>query len=312
MDLDAVRTFIAVADTGRFAEAADDLSITQQAVSKRVAGLERELGVRLFTRTARGAQLTTDGQAFLPHARELLAAEQRAAASVRPGQRALRVDVVGRRLGPAAALRRFHRAHPGIQLEVVALFDADAAIAAVGSGLVDASFRALTMPAWRLPDGIAAARALDEPIQLLTGPAHELAAAPAVRPAELAGHRIWMPGLVSGTEWGAYYDELAAVFELSIDVTGPEFGSEPLLDTIASTAALATLVGEQTHLVWPAGWDLRRVAVQDPTPVYPHSLIWRRDNPHPALAALRTYLGSRRPRDRETGTWTPRWAQHGR
>jgi DNA-binding transcriptional LysR family regulator len=312
MDLDAVRTFVAVADTGRFAEAADDLSITQQAVSKRVAGLERELGVRLFTRTARGAQLTTDGQAFLPHARELLAAEQRAAASVRPGQRALRVDVVGRRLGPAAALRRFHRAHPGIQLEVVALFDADAAIAAVGSGLVDASFRALTMPAWRLPDGIAATRALDEPIQLLTGPAHELAAAPAVRPAELAGHRIWMPGLVSGTEWGAYYDELAAVFELSIDVTGPEFGSEPLLDTIASTAALATLVGEQTHLVWPAGWDLRRVAVQDPTPVYPHSLIWRRDNPHPALAALRTYLGSRRPRDRETGTWTPRWAQHGR
>ena len=312
MDLDAVRTFVAVADTGRFAEAADDLSITQQAVSKRVAGLERELGVRLFTRTARGAQLTTDGQAFLPHARELLAAEQRAAASVRPGQCALRVDVVGRRLGPAATLRRFHRAHPGIQLEVVALSDADAAIAAVGSGLVDASFRALTMPAWRLPDGIAATRALDEPIQLLTGPAHELAAVPAVRPAELAGHRIWMPGLVSGTEWGAYYDELAAVFELSIDVTGPEFGSEPLLDTIASTAALATLVGEQTHFVWPAGWDLRRVAVQDPTPVYPHSLIWRRDNPHPALAALRTYLGSRRPRDRDTGTWTPRWAQHGR
>ena len=64
-----------------------------------------------------------------------------------------------------------------------------------------------------------------------------------------------MPGLVSGTEWGAYYDELAAVFGLSIDVTGPEFGSEPLLDTIASTAALATLVGEQTHLVCgpPAG-----------------------------------------------------------
>jgi len=312
MDLDAVRTFVAVADVGRFAEAADDLSITQQAVSKRVAALERELGVRLFTRTARGAQLTTDGQAFLPHARELVAAEQRAAASVRPGQRALRVDVVGRRLGPAAALRRFHRAHPGIQLEVVALFDADAAIAAVGSGLIDASFRALTMPAWRLPDGIAATRALDEPIQLLTGPAHELAAAPAVRPAELAGHRIWMPGLVSGTEWGAYYDELAAVFGLSIDVTGPEFGSEPLLDTIASTAALATLVGEQTHLVWPAGWDLRRVAVHDPTPVYPHSLIWRSDNPHPALAALRTYLGSRRPRDREAGTWTPRWAQLGR
>jgi DNA-binding transcriptional LysR family regulator len=48
VDLDAVRTFVAVADTGRFAEAADDLSITRQAVSKRVAALERDLGVRLF------------------------------------------------------------------------------------------------------------------------------------------------------------------------------------------------------------------------------------------------------------------------
>jgi DNA-binding transcriptional LysR family regulator len=43
--------------------------------------------VPLFTRTARGAQLTIDGQAFLPHARGLLQAEERAAASVRPGRR---------------------------------------------------------------------------------------------------------------------------------------------------------------------------------------------------------------------------------
>jgi hypothetical protein len=44
VDLDAVRTFVAVADTGQFSEAAVDLSITQQAVSKRVAALERDLG----------------------------------------------------------------------------------------------------------------------------------------------------------------------------------------------------------------------------------------------------------------------------
>jgi DNA-binding transcriptional LysR family regulator len=49
------------------------------------------------------------------------------------------------------------------------------------------------VPARQLPDGIEAARVLDEPVQLVTGPAHELAAARAVTPAELAGHRIWMP-----------------------------------------------------------------------------------------------------------------------
>ena len=122
MDLDAVRTFVAAADAGQFSEAATDLSITQHAVSKRIAALEKDLGVPLFTRTARGAQLTIDGQAFLPHARGLLQAEERAAASVRPGRRALRVDVIARRLGTAGLLRDFHRAHPRTELDVVTLF----------------------------------------------------------------------------------------------------------------------------------------------------------------------------------------------
>ncbi|MCD7441092.1 LysR family transcriptional regulator [Streptomyces lincolnensis] len=306
MDLDAVRTFVAAADTGRFQEAADALSITQQAVSKRVAALERDLGVRLFTRTARGARLTIDGQAFLPHARELLRAEERAAASVRPGRRALRVDVIGRRLAPADLVRAFHRAHPEIELDVVTLFDADAAFAAVRSGTIDASFRAVTLPARELPDGIAALRVYDEPLQLVTGPRHVFAGARSVRPGELAGHRIWMPGLVAGTEWATFYDDLAAAFGLTIEATGPHFGTEPLLDTVADSATVATFVGEGTRLVWPAGQDLRRIPVHDPTPVYPHSLLWRADNPHPALGALRAHLGSAR---REVGTWTPQWAR---
>ncbi|MET9474826.1 LysR family transcriptional regulator, partial [Streptomyces sp. NPDC002922] len=85
MDLDTVRTFVAAADAGQFQEAAAELAVTQQAVSKRIAALERTLGVRLFTRTARGAELTIDGQAFLPHARELLRVAERAVASVRTG-----------------------------------------------------------------------------------------------------------------------------------------------------------------------------------------------------------------------------------
>jgi DNA-binding transcriptional LysR family regulator len=308
VDLEAVRTFVAAADAGRFQDAATDLSVTQQAVSKRIAGLEKALGVRLFTRTARGAKLTVDGQAFLPHARDLLRAAARAAASVRPGRRALRVDVIGRRLAPADVVRDFHRAHPGIGLDVVTLFDADAAVAAVRSGSVDASFRAVTMPGRQLPDDVGAVRAFDEPVQLLTGPAHPLAGAGAVTPERLAGQRIWMPGIVRGTEWAAYYDDLAAAFGLTIEVTGPDFGTEPLLDTLAASDSLATFVGEQTRLSAPAGHDLRRIAVQDPAPVYPHSLVWHRDNPHPALAALRGHLRSGRFAHSAAGTWTPAWA----
>ncbi len=55
MDLATVRTFVTAAEAGQFQEAAPELAVTQQAVSKRIAALERTLGIRLFTRTPRGA-----------------------------------------------------------------------------------------------------------------------------------------------------------------------------------------------------------------------------------------------------------------
>ncbi|KUL35596.1 LysR family transcriptional regulator [Streptomyces sp. NRRL F-4489] len=310
MDINAVRTFVAVAEAGQFQKAALDLSLTQQAVSKRVGSLESGLGVRLFTRTARGADLTIDGQAFLPHARALLQAAERAAASVRPGSRPLRVDVIGRRVATAGLLRDFHRAHPGTALDVVTLFDADEAFAAIQAGTIDASFRAVTMPGRRLPDGIEATPVFDEPLQLCTGPAHELADAPAVTLSQLAGHRIWMPGNAPGTEWGAYYDDLAAAFGLTIDTIGPNFGVEALLDALADSSSLASFFGARTPLVWPVRHDLRRITVHHPTPVYPHSLVWHADNPHPGLAALRAHLATAPLNEPHPGgVWRPAWAQ---
>ncbi|WP_037861747.1 LysR family transcriptional regulator [Streptomyces sp. NRRL S-340] len=307
MDLEAVRTFVAVVDSGQFQKAAADLSITQQAVSKRVAALERDLGVRLFTRTPRGAEPTVDGQAFLPHARELLRVAERAAASVRTGRRPLRVDVINSRGAASGLMRGFHRAHPGIDLDVVMLFDIDAALAALRSGTVDASFRAVAVPGRPLPDDIESVRVLDEPLQLLTGPAHALAGARSLTVAQLAGHRIWMPGIVPGTEWAAYYDDLVAEFGLTIEASGPNFGSDALLDTVADTPALATFMGEYTRLVWPAGHGLRRIPVTGPTPVYPHSLLWHRDNPHPALTTLRAHLTAGPAGHGAAGTWVPDW-----
>ncbi|EOD68196.1 LysR family transcriptional regulator [Amycolatopsis vancoresmycina] len=297
MDLDTVRTFVTVVAAGRFQDAATDLAITQQAVSKRIAALEKALGVRLFTRTARGAVLTGDGEAFLPHARELMQAELRALASVRTAP--LRVDVIGRRLCPATLLRGFHQAHPEVALEVTTLLDT--AVAAIRDGSIDASFRAVGA----LPGDLEAQWVHDEPLHLLCGPAHPLAAAAAVTPEQLAGHRLWMPGVVPGTEWGAYYAEFATAFGLTIDAAGPNFGTEVVLDTIAESARVATLVGAGSRVWWPPGHDLRRVPIERPTPVYPHSLVWRRGNAHPGLAALRRHLTKS---ESTAGAWRPAWA----
>lgn len=309
MDLDAVRTFVAAADAGQFQEAADALSVTQQAVSKRIAALEKDLDVRLFTRTARGAQLTIDGQAFLPHARELLRIAERADASVRPGRRALRVDVVNRRVASAVLLQDFYRAHPEIELDVVTLdADADAAIAAVEAGTIDATFHAV-LPYRHLPETISTSQAVHEPHQLFVGPRHPLANTRAVTPAQLAGHRIWMPGVAARGEVAVYYDELAAAFGLTIDMVGPVFGNEAMLDEIADSSDLATLIGERSRYLWPDSYDLRRIPIRNPTLIYPLSLIWRDDNPHPALGKFRDYLGSRRTDAPGTNVWLPTWGQ---
>jgi DNA-binding transcriptional LysR family regulator len=304
MDLNGVRTFVAAAEEGRLQDAADELGISQQAVSKRIAALETELGVRLFTRTGRGVRLTDEGRSFLPHARNLLAAAHRAVAAVRPGRRALRVDVMARRLPTNAILREFHRANPEIELDVVTLTYADA-VAAVAAGTVDASF---CTPRTALPEGVHAMRAHDEPHELIVGPRHELADASFLTPKDLVGHRIWLPGIVPGSAGGDYFDELAAAFGLTVDVVGPNFGTDHMLDMISAEPGLCTLMGTGVRLVWTSGHDLRRIPLRAPTPVYPMSLIWRADNAHPGLPELCRHLDRHRRSQRLADTWTVSWA----
>ncbi|WP_328466836.1 LysR family transcriptional regulator [Streptomyces sp. NBC_00448] len=306
MDVEALRTFVAVAETGQFQAAADELGISQQAVSKRIAALERHTEVPLLVRTSRGSRLSLDGQVFLPHAKKVLVAIEQAEQAVRPGSRPLRVDVLNRRISPARAVYRFYRSHPETDLDAVTLSDENAAQAAhaVLEGTIDASFRAL--PADQVPAGISAERLLDTPLELLVGPGHPLADAPWVSPADLAGHRIWIPGIRLGTEWAAFYQAMSETFGLSIDALGPHFGDEALMDALAAPASPATLVGSGDRYLWPQNHDLRRIPLHDPTPVYPHVLLFRSGDRHPVLSALRDHLrtaGPRTPHD----VWAPDW-----
>ena len=78
MDLETLKTFVEVSRTRHFARAANNLFVTQAAVSARIAQLEEKLGTKVFTRARNNIQLTTAGHRLLPHAETMLGAWNRA------------------------------------------------------------------------------------------------------------------------------------------------------------------------------------------------------------------------------------------
>jgi DNA-binding transcriptional LysR family regulator len=304
LDMGAVRAFVAVADCRRFGDAADELGISQQAVSKRIAKLETDLGATLLHRSTAGAEPTDDGVAFLLSARALLAAADRAVDAVRARRRALRVDVLGTRLASTELVREFHE-RTGADVEILTSDGLRSAVPALIHGSVDAAFVRVVGP---LDPALVHIPALLDPLHVLVGATHPLAGRREVTMAELAGATAWMPGNTPGTEWTAWFGDLAAAFDVHIETRGPNFGFDHLLAEVARSPAALTFAGEGVRVPWHP--DLVRIPVAPPVPVYPHSLLWRRSNRHPMLPALIAHLRAGYRPPTRSDVWLPQAEQH--
>ncbi|MCP2342843.1 LysR family transcriptional regulator [Actinomadura rupiterrae] len=298
LDLGAVRTLLAVVDDGQFTVAAARLGMTQQAVSKRIARLESELGVPLLVRSRTGVAPTEAGAAFLPQARALVGLADQAVAALRADRRPLRVDALAKASAPIEIVRDFYETAE-VELDVVVSRGTVPRERALADGSIDAAFGRVTGP---LPPGIMRVPACLEPIPVMVGRRHALARRKRVALKELDGLTAWMPGNARDSEWSEFYRFLSDEVGVLIDTSGPVFGADHLMERVAGSAELITFANQTQFPGYP---DVVQIDVTDPAPAYPWSLMWHEDNRHPSLPLLIDHVRDHyRPSGTE-GFWIP-------
>jgi DNA-binding transcriptional LysR family regulator len=178
LELRHLRYCIAVAEEGSFTRAAKRLRLAQQAVSRQIADLERELGVKLFERGARGAILTPAGNAFVEGARGALGETVRAVQRARAQSASGLLRLAYSYLTPShyalvgEALARFHHSLPNMAVTLQHL-STGAQTQALRDGGIDVAFGYLP---WEETGEIVSDLLRDDPlIGVLLPAAHPLA-----------------------------------------------------------------------------------------------------------------------------------------
>jgi DNA-binding transcriptional LysR family regulator len=286
-----MRYVVAVAETRNFTRAAERCGVVQSSLSHRIAGLERELGVRLFARSSRRVELTGAGAAFLAGARECLAAADRAAADAAAAAGVVRGRLTVGVITTTAAvdvpelLQRYRARHPDVQV-LLRSGGSDELAAAIRGGDLDIAF--LGLPEGERPSGVESV-ALDHDRHVLVVPAgHRLAGASRLTLREIAEEPF--VDFVAGTPGRAQSDQAFAAAGLAREVAYETGAVELITRLIARGLGVALL---------PSAF-IRPLAADDPglalVPVAdgPHRveyLAWSRFNPSPATRAMLGVLG---------------------
>ena len=247
MDIAALKAFIAVADSGSFSLAAEQLFLTQPAISKRVSALENELETRLFDRIGRGVSLTEAGQALLPRARNILLdledsvrALSNLSGEVHGTLRFGTSHHIGlHRLPPV--LKEFVHVYPEVRLDI-RFMDSEEACLAVEHGELELAI--VTLPP-SPANVLQTEKVWDDPLAIMVARDHPLAQKrrPSLR--DLASHPVILPAT------GTYTRQIAEAAFKEVDLH---------LDIALSTNYLETI-----HMLVSVGigWSLLPVTMRD-------------------------------------------------
>lgn len=288
MSLRQMEYFVTVVEADSFTRAAEQLHVTQPALSHQIKALERHVGGPLLERMPRGVRLTAMGRAFLPHAelavRSAAQAERaaRAAAGAAGGEiHVAAVHSVAAGLLPPA-FARWRREHPGVQL-VLHEYARDA-------DLDDAMERGVADLAVGHGGDGAAARAVigEEEVVVVLPPGDALAGAGPVRLAALAG-RDWVRCAMEPVVGGRPFIDLAC--ERAGFAPRGAVRTEHTTTAVAMAAAGAGVVAVPSYAVPPG------TPAVSLTPPWRRPLhAWGRAAFSPPVAELISYVAAATPR----------------
>jgi DNA-binding transcriptional LysR family regulator len=207
LDVNRLRVLREVGRRGSFSAAAGALSYTPSAISQQIRALEREVGVGLVDRGARGATLTDAGLLLARHADEILgslaAAEDELQALLGLGRGRLRLGAFATAAAVLVprAISGFRHEHPAVEVQLIEL-DPDEATDALRANELDLAliYQFPLEPAADL-SGLSYLPLLDDRLNVALPSDHRLAKRKRLRLSELAGEP-WVQGVYRGATAG--------------------------------------------------------------------------------------------------------------
>ncbi|MEU9958018.1 LysR family transcriptional regulator [Streptomyces sp. NPDC050982] len=287
LDPRLLRAFLAVAEDLHFTRAAARLYVAQQALSRDIRRLERELGATLFVRTTRQVTLTLDGERLLPHARRVLEAQDELLSAFgRPdAERPLLVDVNSPGLVSGRVLALARELAPDCELMTRFESGLTGAAAELLAGRLDASFGRFAGLDPAVRARLEQQPVRYEPMAVVLPEDHRLAGLDAIPLDALAGEQVYAgAGNPRTLEWTDLAHQL---FEgRGIEVAAPAplaVGTEEFQRIMAKKRNPVLAVMD-----FPAMPKSVLRPLVDPVPLSPVSLVWRKGLMHRGVKALRT------------------------
>ncbi|MFG3347115.1 LysR family transcriptional regulator [Streptomyces sp. NPDC048018] len=277
IELRHLRCFLAIADEGNLTRAAARLHLTQPAVSRTLAALEKHVGARLVDRSTHHLALTPEGRAFHDRAAAAVAAFDAAVDPGRLRHRPLRLGHAWAAFGPYTTplLRRWQQEHPRTPLELLRIDDRTAGLL---RGEVDAALLRGPVESLDVP-GLATEELLTEPRVVAVPSDSPLAARPSLALADLTAETAILNPVSGTTTLDLWPPGARPRSTLTVANT------DDWLTAIAAGRGIGVSAASTAALHPHPGVSYRPLPEAPPIPVL---LAWRDGDRHPATAALVT------------------------